>query len=370
MSELWIVQPYVPAYRVPFFEHLAVELESDGITLRVVAGTPRGAQAARGDATRPDWLVKARDRTVPVAGRTLTLTSTYPLWRNAEAVIVPHMGSSLDAYRALFRPFSRRKVGVWGHIASYVNAPHPVDAALERWQLRRADQVFAYTPSGARFARSVGVAPDRVTTVMNAVDTDRLRYDFEQLTEAELQEFRTRHKLPSGPLAAYIGGLDADKRIDFLAATLDELSRLGSSVHLVVGGTGVDAHLLNDARLRGQVTMLGYIRGTEKAALLKSAQAIVNPGRIGLLAVEALAVGRPVFTTLWPYHAPEAEYLREGESRFSSPDSPNAFANLISQQIRTGVSLIRAENVPSLTGMVHKFAAGARHLVFGQNDRV
>ena len=49
MSEVWIVQPYVPNYRVPFFEGLSTALRESGIILKVVAGQPDAVQAKRGD---------------------------------------------------------------------------------------------------------------------------------------------------------------------------------------------------------------------------------------------------------------------------------------------------------------------------------
>lgn len=363
MTEVWIVQPYVPKYRVPFFEQLAAALAVDDITLRVVAGQPVGAQRARGDAAAPEWLMRSEDRSVTIGNRTLTLTSTRRFWRQADAVIVPHMGSSLDVYRALLHRPGTRKVGLWGHIASFVGDPHPLDAALERWQLRHADQIFAYTPTGAQFAIHVGVPPEQVTTVMNSVDTSTLVADFNVLTETDLREFRARNGIPQRPILAYLGGLDRDKRIGFLAATLDELARVGSDVHLIVGGTGSDAHLLEDAKARGQVTMLGFVDGQRKALLLRAASAVVNPGRIGLLAVETLAVGRPILTTEWPYHAPEAEYLVEGQSRYSSGNTPEAFAALIAGHTPVPLRSIPTEAVPTLAQMVTRFSCGVHRLV-------
>lgn len=363
MTEVWIVQPYVPKYRVPFFEQLAAALAADDIKLNVVAGQPRGAQKARGDSVVPEWLTPARDRTLSVANHTLVLTSTHKFWHRADAVIVPHMGSSLDAYRALLRWSDTRKVGLWGHIASFVGDPHPLDAALERWQLHHADQVFAYTPRGAQFAINAGVAPERVTTVMNSVDTSQLVADFNGLNETDLCEFRTRNRIPQGPVLAYLGGLDGDKRIDFLVAALDELAQAGSNVHLVVGGTGRDADLLKEAKARGQVTLLGFVERQTKALLLRTANAVVSPGRIGLLAVEALAVGRPILTTQWAYHAPEAEYLVEGESRYSSANTPEAFATLITEHTSVPVLSATTEAAPTLAQMVSRFSRGVHRLI-------
>lgn len=357
MSEVWIVQPYVPAYRVPFFEGLSASLREEGITLRVVAGRPDAVQAERGDSITPAWLTSADDRVVRAFGRSITFTRTRRHWRNADAVIVPHMGSSLDALSAIAKK-SGRKVGLWGHIASYTSEPNPIDQAIERWQLRRADHVFAYTPGGARYAHDCDVPPEKLTVVMNAVDTKRLASDAAALSPADLEEFRRRNGIPEDRrLFAYLGGLDASKRVDFLAATLDELAARRSDVHVIVGGAGSERGLLEPARQRGQVSMLGYISGPEKAATLMSSVGIVNPGRVGLLAVDALTVGRPVLTTDWKYHAPEIEYLKQGRSLLTSTDSVAAFATLVDGH-HLLIPDMAGEAAPTLDGMITNFHRG------------
>lgn len=364
MTELWIVQPYVPAYRVAFFERLMTALEADGINVHVVAGKPAGAQATRGDASAPSWLVTLKPRELRLGKRTVTLTSSRHQWADADAVIVPHMGSSLDAMSALLtkRP---GKVGVWGHIASFTSPANPVDAWIERWQLRRADQVFAYTPKGAAFAREVGVDPARVTTVMNSLDTLELSADIARLTRTDIDGFRARHAIPDGPLVAFLGGLDSSKRISFLAESLDELNRRKSPAHLVVAGSGVEAHLLASAVDRGQVTMLGYTSGTDKAAVLSMTCGIVNPGRVGLLAVDGLVARRPILTTDWPWHAPELEYLREGLSVLTSEDDPKHFASLIEYATAGGTTEDMSEwpTPPSLEDMALNYRSGVINML-------
>lgn len=357
MTEVWIVQPYVPSYRVPFFEKLAATLSESGVILRVVAGKPDDAQSRRGDSITPPWLVQADGRVLRAFGRSVTLTRTRRYWRDADAVIVPHMGSSLDALSALGRK-SGLRVGVWGHIASYTADAHPIDSAVERWQLRRADHVFAYTPGGAAYANKCRVPDEKTTVVMNSIDTDRLASDSAKLALRDIEDFRIRHAIPEGRIFAYVGGLDASKRIDFLAATLEELSARGSDVHLVVGGAGEHMALLEPARARGQVTLLGYVGGADKAAILKSSIAIVNPGRVGLLAVDALVVGRPILTTDWPYHAPEIEYLEHSVSLFTSKNSVAAFASLVDEFEPTTAHSSVAGNAPTLNGMVQNFGRG------------
>lgn len=120
-TEVAIVQPYVPNYRVPFFEGLRAELGDRGITLRVVAGRPSGAQATRGDAAMLDWLTLVEPRVFSMGTRHLSLTHSRSRWSDVEAVVVPHQGTSLDALSALMWRKGRR-VGVGTHRAVHRTA--------------------------------------------------------------------------------------------------------------------------------------------------------------------------------------------------------------------------------------------------------
>ena len=89
------------------------------------------------------------------------------------------------------------------------------------------------------------------------------------------------------------------------------------------------------------------------------------PGRIGLIAAEALALGIPVITTDWPYHVPETEYLSEGVSTFTAPNDPESYARFVSTRLpRTITSTGNCDwAYPSLAGMVDNLSRGVRSLL-------
>jgi hypothetical protein len=49
------------------------------------------------------------------------------------------------------------------------------------------------------------------------------------------------------------------------------------------------------------------------------------PGRVGLVAIDALALGLPVHTTDFGFHAPEIEFLQPGELEYL-PDNPTQYS--------------------------------------------
>jgi hypothetical protein len=111
---------------------------------------------------------------------------------------------------------------------------------------------------------------------------------------------------------------------------------------------------------RGQVVPLGYAGAKEKALINQVSEAILNPGRIGLVAVECMAMGISILTTDWKLHGPEFEYLTEGENVFTSADDPTRFADLVVKHIQEPGNSRRPQRkpYPSLEGMVTNFADG------------
>lgn len=368
-KKLVIVQPYVPKYRARFFENLIEVLEDADIHCRIAAANPTRDQADRGDAVTADWIIPVHHRSLKLGGRTLTLGGASRAWSGTDGVIVGHMGSSMDAYRAILDSKRRQfRVGLWGHIKSYVADSHPLDAALERWQLRRADHVFAYSPGGTDYAESVGVAPGKLTTVMNSVDTFALEQARDSLAEEDTKAFSELHKLKMGRTLGFIGGLDESKRIGFLAAALEQLWVTDPDVKLVVGGKGSQAELLDVSASRGQTIRLGYAAPKEQALIGRVASALLMPGRIGLVAVDALLLHIPILTTDWPYHSAEAEYLVEGHSRFTSPNNVEAFVREIRSFLASSATKTTSNSslewpYPTIESMVSNFAHGVHRMM-------
>lgn len=360
-----IVQPYVPTYRVPFFERLRQILATREVECVVAAGVPRGDLAGRGDSVRPDWLVPVQHRTIAIGRRSLDLSIRPVPWECADAVILGLEGSSIPVYQSLaMARLAGLRVGLWGHVRSYVAPGNSVDLALETLQMRLADHIFAYTPGGAEDAIRRGVQSSKVTTVMNTVDTAALQGACESV-ELRLAEGSFPRAKQHQPTFAFIGGLDSSKRIAFLAEVLDILWADDPRIRLLIGGAGAERPLLNQAVKRGQAVDLGPVNTNRKAEALMQSRAILMPGRIGLIAVDALVAHRPVLTTDWPWHAPESEYLLEGQSRLTSSNNPRSYADMIMQIAYQPAEPVLADDwrYPTLEEMARRYAEGVLRLL-------
>lgn len=369
-AKLVIVQPYVPKYRLPFFSRLVSRLAAEDIECVIAAGSPEGIQRGRGDEATAPWIVPIRSHSLHFGGKSLTLGGSRRAWKSADAVVIGLLGSSLDTHRAVLESRAyNRPVGVWGHIKSYTQQPHPLDLALERWQMRHASHVFAYTEGGRNYALDQGIETDAVTAVMNTVDTDSLSAAVEALSSTDREAFRERHNLVDGRVVAYVGGFDESKRTEFLASVLEHLWRLAPDVRILVGGNGEQRRLLNSSIERGQSILLGYVGDREKALLGDLAGALLSPGRIGLIAVEALVLRLPLITTDWPFHAPEVEYLVEGSSRLTAPNDPEMYAAYVASFLASTPLRPPRGEYPKMDDMVSNFSDGAMKLLSGRRTR-
>lgn len=331
-TKLLIVQPYIPTYRVSFFTELATRLEELDIDLTIAAPGPSQEQSERMDSAKPLDFQATMPAPVYVAvkGAQFTYLRSRRLIQSSDAVIVPAAATCLDTQYGVFGPGRRhRKVGLWGHIASYVKEPNPIDQRLETLLMRRADHVFAYTDRGSRHAVERGVHNAKVTTVVNTIDTKEIAEAIESITPHDLSAFRAQHGITAARVFAYIGGLDAVKKVKFLADVLDELYLLDPAVQVLVAGRGESSRILEQAIARGQVKALGYADARTKAILGAMSSAIINPGRIGLIAVDAILLGLPIVTTPFKFHGPEFDYLVEGSSVFVCAGTPTHFAQFL-----------------------------------------
>jgi hypothetical protein len=93
------------------------------------------------------------------------------------------------------------------------------------------------------------------------------------------------------------------------------------------------------------------------------AEAIVMPGRIGLVAVEALVLNIPIVSTDYPHHAPEAEYLKLGASRFDAPNEPKQYAEYLRRFLLSPPERGERAEFPTLEGMVERYRAGVLTLL-------
>ena len=328
-----IVQPYVPSYRRPLFESLQRSLDERGIDLVVIAGTPDPVQQRRNDAIHLDFQRDVGTHHLNVRGRSLRWKKAARHVRSADLVICELASGALETY--VIWALRRGRLALWGHGYAATSAPSRIDTALESWLMRRSRRIFAYTERGREAAVRAGVADDRITVLRNTVDTSELAALVESLTDAEVGAFAEAHDLVSPNVCVSIGGLDESKRLDVLIEAGRRIASDLPDFRLAVGGDGaLRDQIVAAADRHPWLVYLGRVGEREKALLARCGQLLLNPGRVGLIAVESFVMGLPIVTIDWPNHAPEAAYLTPDRTAVFTDDDPAAFADEVVAVLR------------------------------------
>lgn len=338
MKRVVIVQEYIPGYRKQFFEELTRLGRAKAIGVEVIAGLPHGKQLERADAT-PALSAPVRQYELRFRGRRLVFRQIRQRITGADLVICEQARRNLDLYFLLLNRRRRFRIALWGHGKDYVQSSSRLDRFLQKLITLKADWFFAYTPEGANAVEQLGFPSDRVTVVRNAVDTTGMARQMESVTVQDIHDFRAAYGLTANT-AIFIGGLDSSKRVPFLLEAARHAHEIDPTFRLLIIGDGADRPLVEQAvEDSPSVIFTGPLAGKQKTVALMAGKIIAMPGRVGLVAVDSFAVGRPVVTTDWPWHAPEFDYLNDGTDSLVTDDDPAMFAEAMVALMRDGKRL-------------------------------
>jgi glycosyltransferase involved in cell wall biosynthesis len=364
-----VLQPYIPSYRVPLFDALVAALPDRELT--VVHGSPSSELRARGDAAESaPWAHPVPVLEVGLPRTSLRLVAkrrTGRVLRKADTVVAELSVVSVNSWwLALTRAPS---LVLWGHGDSFVRSGGGLRGALESRLARRAARIWTYSEAGRQSLIARGVHPSRVVTIGNSTDTRALQ-ELQRTVVDRAVEHADRWQLTAGHTAVFVGGLDPDKRIDFLLQAAAEAHARDPRFRLLVAGDGVLADLVREvAASTEHVHHVGRADAAMLAVLGTVGDAMWMPGRVGLVAVDCLALGLPLMTTRFPHHAPEIEYLQEGLDRLTLPDEPTEFATQALELMQGPRPVPSGTAVPSVEAVAERMAASLRELAQAQEAR-
>lgn len=376
MKRVIVVPPLVPEYRKGLYDRLANQLADQNIEFTVVENSPAPRLAARADTISADWTLKVPCRWVRFMGRDVAIRDLSALkLREGDYIVVEQALKNLETYPLLARARSTGyKVAMWGHGSTYSTPQAAPLRSIKSRFTNKADWFFSYTERGARYVEGKGFPAERVTVLNNTIDTQALKIHLESVTIGEIQQARIDWELTNGRTALFLGGVDQAKGINFLLQSAKEIQRKLPGFTLLIGGTGSSLEQITNAQQSGlPVRWLGRLEGHQKALALKTADLMMIPEWIGLVAVDSLTAGTPIASTFHNSHSCEVECLQDNLNAVFSNHSITDYSDLVANtltspkqltQLQTN-ALASAEGL-SIENMTASFLSGLRRWSKGQ----
>ncbi len=323
---LGLQQRVLPAYRAPFFDHLAAAFEGG---LSVFAGQPLAEEAV----IPAEKLERARY----YPARNLHLGSTrsplYLCWQanllnwlrewEPDALVVEANSRNLSTWRALgWMRARRRPVIGWGlGLPQGAGKLQSLRMPGRLRFLRAFDVMIAYSRQGAEEYCRLGYRPEQVFVAPNAA------------TPRPSTPPPSRSAAFDGPpRVLFVGRLQARKRVDLLLRACASLTQERQPELTVIGDGPARDELEQAARqVYPRARFPGALRGEALRPHFARSDLFVLPGTGGLAVHEAMAHGLPVIVA--EGDGTQADLVRPGNGWQVQPGSQEALNHALAQAL-------------------------------------
>jgi glycosyltransferase involved in cell wall biosynthesis len=362
-----IIQGQMKQYRVPFFTRLRDALQEDGISLRVAYGVfPQQDGRHDGADLPPDLGLKVN--TYSLFSRRVLYHPLLRMAARTDLVITEQANKYLLNYLlVILCMLGCLRVAFWGLGENKEEGRSSLSEWLRRRIAKKVDRWFAYTTGTKSYLTLNGVSEEKITVVCNAVDTQAFSGLLAAIDQQEIADARRRLNIQDrDAVGLFVGALLPDKGLRFLlqAAKLVKMSTPSFHVIIVGGGPELDMVRAGSEDLPW-VHVVGAKFGREKALLFKMADALLLPGRVGLVILDGFAAGLPLITIDIPNHGPEIEYLVNGKNGLLAENDVAAYASEVVRFLSTGSlqnelkqGALGAGRTHSIDAMVGSFRQG------------
>lgn len=308
MRRVVILQDLLMPYRLRFLDLLRDRLADQNIQLELIYDAQASLPEMR---ELCPWGIPIRARRF---GRLTWQPIVQRCW-NCDLLIVPQqVRYPAPMLLQLSRALSPRKHAFTGHGKNLkADSSQAANEFLKRFLSTRVDWWFAYNDFSANLVAGLGYPRERITSVMNAIDTTGIRARRDALTDEESAAARAELGLTSENIAVYTGSLRDFKRPEFLVEACGKIRERVPDFEMIVIGDGPDAGLMEDAAARWPwFHYLGRKTDLEKVPYWALAKLLLMPGGVGLVVLDSFALGVPMVTTENRFHGPEMDYLKDG----------------------------------------------------------
>lgn len=307
----------VRQYRVAFLELLRGLLDENDVALDLIYSVPSGVEGGRGDFVDLPWATRIPQRHIGIGGFEVTWQSALGTTRDADLVIVQQAMRRLLNYLLLARQSLRRgpPVAFWGHGRNFqaTSSAQSVSESLKRRLSRRAHWFFAYNEVTAEVLGEMGYPEERVTVIVNSIDTRSAALARDRVTDAQRETLRDKLGLKGDHVGIFVGSMYHEKRLPFLVEAASEIRQRVPDFELICVGSGVDRHLIEKASSENEwIHYAGTQVGDDLAQHFALAKVSLIPGLVGLGVLDSFVFEVPLVTTSDALHSPEISYLEDG----------------------------------------------------------
>lgn len=319
-----IIQPLIPAYRVPLFRRLT---DHPDLHVRVCASR-----------TIPERdnisSVETENEYADLEHSCIGFLGNRFLWqRNLQ--IYPDMGKGdvlvlcgnlrfLSNIPLLFEA-KKRKVGIvwWGH--GFSKRRNPFKDSVTRLIMRIVDVRLLYTGKEVEEYKHMGFPESKLFATNNTIDQQPINEATKVWTEERLKEFKEREKIGGKDILLFCGSRADSVSLDDVFAALAQLRKSNDKyLFVIIGSDDICGILGEKAKRLGVddcVRWLGPMYDQhDLAPWFLSARCFVFPGAIGLSLLHAFYYGLPVIVPDCT-HNPEIAALSDGENGLFYKDS-------------------------------------------------
>ncbi|QHT67124.1 glycosyltransferase family 4 protein [Rhodocytophaga rosea] len=330
MKKVLIIQRLLPHYRADFFNRLKQKLDAQGVELTLLYG--KDEKSAKKDEVEISWATYIPTRTFHLGKIELFWQPGLDYLKDKELVIIEQANKNLINYLLIARrQFTNQKIAYWGHGRNRQTQEDSFRNSFKKFFINQCDWWFAYTQQVKDFLVSQSFPQDKITCVQNAVDTSGMLKQYATVSDESLTQLRNELGISeTDQVAIFCGGIYKEKRISFLIEACDLIKKSIPNFHIVVVGSGTDAHLVTEAaQSRKWIHYVGPKFGIEKVKHFKISSLFLMPGLLGLAVLDSFALQTPTITTTYPYHSPEIEYLEHNINGIITEDNVQAYANAV-----------------------------------------
>ncbi len=376
MQTVLIIQRILPHYRVRFFHQLHHRLALHSINLILIYGQEKKGTVPRTQPIEESWALRVENTYGSLGNQELVWQPVLRHVSDADYVIVEQANRLLiNHYLVLRRKFKKRpRLAYWGH-GKNLQAKNKqcLSERLKDYLLVQADWWFAYTSLSVNFVTSTGFSKDKITNVQNTIDLIEFYEAKEKFEPTDRMRLKTKLGIKSNNVCLYCGGIYSDKRIKFLLEACFKIKYSLPDFEMIIVGDGPDQHVVETtARTTPWLHYVGAKHGANRVPYFLISKALLMPGMVGLAIVDSFVGETPLFTTDIPIHSPEIAYLMNGVNGVITPNSTDAFANIVveylnaeSKQALMQRGCQESAKKYSLENMVENFTLGIQSWLEG-----